>query len=343
MFFLTKLYKWFHINNNNPSFSLIFYTTNDTSIDIDSNILNNAPQHCLRLINNSNNIYYFKKYFHDLRLTETTGEWCNPYIIELIINNLDKTFFPSLTKSYFFYMLRLLSTDINFSKENIINPNNEILIPLFGESIKSKRYYNEGSEDVENNFLYSITQHLITREQLEKIKQLNKYSNKCNYLNLNIFRFRFKNDIISKEYFAIEIKTDCDYDKINFILIDFDFYKIFKNEIEIDYYKIHKKYKTNKKVVEMYDEYIYKYKQYSDDKIEKMLPSTEEFKNILDHNKVRNLVTFYKNPNIFTYDYEKIKKLNEKIKHELILELYKPWRIENFLKNNNNVDMYLNC
>jgi hypothetical protein len=39
---------------------------------------------------------------------------------------------------------------------------------------------------------------------------------------------------------------------------------------------------------------------------------------------------------------DKLVEQNEKIKHELILELYKPWRIDKFLKNNNDVDMYLN-
>lgn len=333
MFFLTKLYKCCYLNNDIPSFSLLFNNKNDIS----SNMIKSIGQHNLTLIDSQHNIYCLKKYIHDIRLTQTNGTWYNPYIIEFALYNLEYVYIPSLQKSYFFYILRLLSTDINMNTLNIQDPYNDILISLFGSPIKSKIYYNESIED---NYIYAITHHEITNDQLKDIKKLNKYPNTCNNLNLNIFRFRFKKNNISQEYYAIEIKKS-NTTNIQFVLIDFSFYNIFKNEIEIDYYSIHKKYSSNNKIIEMYDEDIYKYKEYSDDTVNALIPPLEDFINMPDNIKTRYVVKLFTNPNIFTYDYERIKKLNKNIKYELTVELYKPWRIEKFLKTNNDIDMYL--
>jgi len=51
---------------------------------------------------------------------------------------------------------------------------------------------------------------------------------------------------------------------------------------------------------------------------------------------------FISNPNIFTYNYNKIKYFKNDINMAIIKEMYRPERIAKFLQTNNNIDLYLN-
>lgn len=64
---------------------------------------------------------------------------------------------------------------------------------------------------------------------------------------------------------------------------------------------------------------------------------------ILKHNQDKiNYDAFSSNPNIFTYNYKKMKLNKKNINKAIIKEMYKPERIQKYLECNFNIDDYLN-
>lgn len=65
----------------------------------------------------------------------------------------------------------------------------------------------------------------------------------------------------------------------------------------------------------------------------------EEYDEILDY---LNEDLISANPSIITYDYKRIKENNKEINEEILMEVYKPERIHNYLKYHDNLDNYMN-
>jgi hypothetical protein len=64
---------------------------------------------------------------------------------------------------------------------------------------------------------------------------------------------------------------------------------------------------------------------------------------LLKHNQDKiNYDAFSSNPNIFTYNYKKMKLIKKNINEAIIKEMYKPERIQKYLECNYNIDDYLN-
>lgn len=124
-------------------------------------------------------------------------------------------------------------------------------------------------------------------------------------------------------------------DKIKFIKINLskfrkrDYTNLFKNPNSTD---IIKEYLYNLKSIEAIE------LQYLCENVN-MIDVIEHNLDRMSNNEINIIIN---NPNIFTYQYEKIKYIKESINKEIIEEMYKPERISRFLEKNENIDLYLN-
>jgi len=356
MLFLTETYKWFILDIDYPSFSLIIYN-NENELNIESkNIIKDINQSNIRLINQYNDIYCIKKILHELSsIKSALAHWCNPFIIRLVIKHLYMIFIPHLHRTYVFHTLRLLSDDINLINSNkVFETNKSAIIYLFDKPVKEHFIYRSYTQTKSyyNNKLYinSFNLHIITNDQLAKIQNLesyNKQSNPLNDLDLHIFRIIYKtNKNQYNEYYAIETKSHPilkTIDTINnkfFIVIDINVHDVFKNNKEIDYYRIHKKYNNQLIIENNLDPY--KYKTSTDEDIKEAIPTLSDINNLTNYQQMKVALNFYTNPNIFTYNYQKIKNYKKEINEAMMQEIYSPRRIAKYLETSDNIEDYMN-
>lgn len=287
----------------------------------------------------------------------------NPNAVELIekylLNNINK----ELLLSYYFKhicenpnaihiiekYLKNFTSDIIFSlckninaihiiTKYITNTNNELDITILDDLSLKNLIQNCNSWEI-----IKLQLHLLNKDEYWYILLESIHSHKI----INYFIVNNKNlyDDIINENKIITINKSTDEllltkilqttDKTKFIKINLpkfrkrDYTNLFKNPNSTDIIK----------------EYLYKLK--SIEAIElKYLCENINMIDVIEHNldKMSNneINIIIRNPNIFTYQYNKIKHIKENINKAIIEEIYSPKRIARFLEKNENIDMYLN-
>jgi hypothetical protein len=353
MLFITETYKWFLLDIDYPSFSLIIYNNelnnklNQESIDI----IKDMNRSNIRLVNQYNDIYCIKKILHELSsIKSALAHWCNPFIIRLVIKHIHMIFIPHLHRSYIFHTLRLISDDINIINEtNKFHTSESAISYFFNDPIKENFIYRSYTQTKSyyNNKLYinSFNLHMITNDQLTNLNNAT-HKNRLNDLDLHLFRIMYNIKNQYCEYYAIETRNHPMLQKLDiinnkfFIIIDINVHDIFKNNKDIDYYRIHKKYNTQSSIEKHIEPY--QYKTCTDENIKDMIPTLSEINNLSNYQQIKLALGFYTNPNIFTYDYKKIKEYKKEINESIMCEIYKPSRIAKYLEINNDVEDYMN-
>lgn len=291
------------------------------------------------LCKNPNAIELIEKYILDNTHKEILLSYYFKYICENpnaihIIEKYLKDFTPDII-----FSLCKNPNAIHIIEKYITNINNELDIRILDfESLKNLiQNYNSWN-------LIKLQLHLLNRDELWYTLLDSVHYNKLIDSFIIHNKYNLYDDIINEnKIITINKSTDelllskllQTTDKIKFIkrnLSKFrkgDYRNLFKNPNMSSIIKEYMYSLTSIEVVEL---------QYLCENIN-MIDVIEHNLDRMSNNEINIIIC---NPNIFTYQYNKIKHIKENINKAIIEEMYSPKRIAKYLETNDNIDLYLN-